>query len=516
MKVLTQKFVTWLMGLTRMMRYFVIAVLFHVLLLVVLGSIKIVAILPKIVASFESGALPPAKEAEPDPFAAYGQVDYNGPTLGGGGGTPGKGPGGVPTAAGQTPTQYKAGIESESHQAQTDAGQVIGVVDDSAVASAVRFAGNPGGLSAPTEGLGEADVGTAGVRGPGGGGFGQRQGPRRMQNLNRFGGSRATERAVLAALRWLKANQRSDGSWKCAQSDRAGTALAVLAFLGHGETTDSPEFGPTVQKGLQYLVTSVGQDGMVVDRNMYAQGMVSLALSEAYGMTQSPAVKDPLDRAVRAITRIQKVKKKDAKYVGGWRYSATSDDSDTSVSGWMIMALKSARLAGENVPQDAFDSAAGYLWQMYGDGGFGYQNPGKDLGPTAIGVLCEQFLGHSGDPRIKKSLDFLRGQRAEWSSTKAAYVLYDWYYITQAMFQGGGSYWEYWNSQIRDTMVSSQSDDGHWALPPQSEWEGKLVGNNSPVYSTALGALILEVYYRYLPIYQELEKHPGETAAAGG
>ncbi len=502
------------MGLTRMMRYLVIAVLFHVLLLVILGSVKIVAVLPKIVAQFQGASLPPPPEQEPDPFAAYRDFDYNGPTTGGGGGTSGKGPGGIPTAAGTTPQEYKASIlQSETPSTKSEVGEVIGVVDDTA-AQGVRLAGTQGGLSAPTVGLGESQMGTAGVRGPGGGGFGQRQGPMRAQSLKKFRGSAETERAVLAALRWLKSNQRPDGSWHCAQSDQAGTALAVLAFLGHGETSDSAEFGTCVNKALQYLVSQIGSDGLVTqcDARMYAQGMVSLALSEAYGMTQSPTVKEPLDRAVNAIIQIQKVKKKDAKFNGGWRYTATADDSDTSVTGWMVMALKSAKLAGVEIPQESFDMASNYLWQMYGDGGFGYQNPGRDLGPTAIGVLCQQFMGHSDDKRIKKSLDFLREQRVEWDRTKGAYVLYEWYYITQAMFQGGGSYWEYWNSQIRDAMVRSQADDGHWPMPPQSEWEGKLVPN-SPAYSTAMGALILEVYYRYLPIYQELENR--STTPAG-
>jgi hypothetical protein len=178
----------------------------------------------------------------------------------------------------------------------------------------------------------------------------------------------------------------------------------------------------------------------------------------------------------------------------------------------MIMALKSAKLAGVAVPEDAFQMASDYLWRMYGDGGFGYQSPGRELGPTAIGVLCQQFMGHGDDKRIKKALDYLKEQKVEWDKTKVAYALYDWYYATQAMFQGGGSYWEYWNRQIRDAMVKNQSDDGHWPLPPQSEWELKSIGNTSPVYATALGCLILEVYYRYLPIYQQQESSPAAAA----
>jgi len=307
----------------------------------------------------------------------------------------------------------------------------------------------------------------------------------------------------------LKNNKRADGSWKCRDNDKtAGTALAALAFLGHGETPDSEEFGPTVSKALQYLVAIIGPDGIVKDKNMYTQGIVTLALSEAYGMTQSPAVKEPLERAVNAIIAGQKARKKDARHNGGWRYFIDADNSDTSVSGWMIMALKSARLAGIAVPEEAFEKASEYLWKMYGDGGFGYDAPGRDPGPTAIGVLCQQFMGHADDKRTKRALETLRECRADWDKTKESFVLYHWYYQTQAMFQAGGSYWEFWNRQIREAMVKNQADDGHWPLPPQSEQELKLVKADSPVYSTALGALILEVYYRYLPIYLEIEKKP--------
>ncbi len=504
----TSKFVTWWMGQTRMVQYFVIALLFHVLILLVLGSVKIVTILPKIAASFDGAPLPPTKESEPDPFAAYRDFDYRGPTLGGSSGTPGKGPGGIPTAASTTPSEYKASITAPDKIADSQAAEVIGVITESATAVA-RLQGRSD-LTAPIAGLGENRTGIAG---PGGGGFGQRLGPMRAQSLAKYNGSAETEKAVLAALRWLKKSQQPNGSWSATKNEHvpALTALGALAFLGHGETPDSGEFGPTVNKALQYLVSSVGADGRVSPANMYGQGAVMLALSEAYGMTQSPAVKEPLVRMIGAVVAGQKANKKDPKHVGGWRYSLSSDESDTSVTGWIVMGLKSARLAGLTVPEETFERASTYLWNMCDGEGFGYTSAAHYPGTTAIGVLCQKFMGHGDDRRIKKSLDYLKEQKVSWNETESYYVLYMWYYITQAMFQGGGSYWEYWNRQIRDTMVTNQLDDGRWMPTPKSKEEAKLV--NSPTYSTALGCLILEVYYRHLPIYQEMEKKPGLPAA---
>jgi hypothetical protein len=151
---------------------------------------------------------------------------------------------------------------------------------------------------------------------------------------------------------------------------------------------------------------------------------------------------------------------------------------------------------------------------MYDEaGGFGYTGPGRTPTMTGVGVLCQQFLGHMSDPRIKKSLDYLKTQKFDWNG-KGRFQLYGWYYITQAMFQGGGAYWEYWNKQFRDALIKAQSQDGHWEIPPEDGDEKNHTGN-SPVYATALSCLMLEVYYRYLPIYQELEKGALRPPAAG-
>jgi hypothetical protein len=176
----------------------------------------------------------------------------------------------------------------------------------------------------------------------------------------------------------------------------------------------------------------------------------------------------------------------------------------------MVMALKSAKLAGMTVPEEAFEMASKYLWNMCDGEGFGYDKPGRGIGQTAIGVLCQQFMGHSDDRRIHRALEYLREQKVDWQEAKGFAVLYGWYYQTQAMFQGGGSFWEYWNHQIRDTMVKNQQDDGRWLAPPKSDETKELA--KAPACTTAFGCLILEVYYRYLPIYQEMEKKPALPA----
>ena len=252
---ITSRFMLWLMSLTTMMRYFVVAVLAHVLVLFVLGSIKIVSELPRIVASFGGDVPPPPTKDDVDPFAALRDFEYSGPQLGAGGGTPGKGPGGIPTAAGTTPTEYKASIApTEASSADNAAAEVIGVVSESATAVARLQGGGLSGMAAPTTGFGDAGkIGTAGIKGPGGGGFSQRLGPMRAQMIAKHGSTQEAEKAVLAALRWLKEHQESDGSWAPTANPAAKTGLAALCFLGHGETPDSEEFGPTISKALSAL-----------------------------------------------------------------------------------------------------------------------------------------------------------------------------------------------------------------------------------------------------------------------
>lgn len=510
------------MGLTRIMRYFVVAVAFHAGVLFLLGSVKIVAYVTPILAEFVAppDTFKPSQTEPDDPYAVYRDFEYTGPNLGGGGGSPGKGPGGVPTAAGGTPEQYSALVMAA---ATTGAGapesvaDVIGVQVEELTVIA-RTSGGPGGIATPRMGLGDTKIGTPGIKGLGGNIMGARMGPRKSVAMTKYEMPMETETAVMAALRWLKKNQRPDGSWPCVVRDVGGSALATLAFLGHGETPESKEFGTTVHKALEYLVSKVNAEGAVEGvgamHGMYGQGLVTLALAEGYVMTSSPFIKDPLERATQFIVKAQGAAKAKPTDVGGWRYTPTSNDSDLSVTGWQIMALKSAKNAGINVPQEVFDQASKYLWATYGNNGFGYTGPGPSPGMTGVGVLCAQFLGHGEDERVKRALRFLRDQDVEWEKTRGSWVLYAWYYITQAMFQGGPDVWPSWNSKIRD-IVKHQADDGHWPCPPGSDWEFK-EASKTPAYATAICCLTLEVYYRYLPLYEvlELERKKAGTAAA--
>ena len=145
-----------------------------------------------------------------------------------------------------------------------------------------------------------------------------RLGAERESNLRKYGGDEASEKAVLTALQWLKENQLANGAWELGNREEAGAAFGALALLGHGEGSDSPEFGRTVQKALQYLASRVGTNGLVGEGVMYEQGLVTLALADGLALTQSPGLRAPLERAVGVILQAQKVPKKGASGIC-WR-----------------------------------------------------------------------------------------------------------------------------------------------------------------------------------------------------
>jgi hypothetical protein len=497
MKIITKPFLCWLMGLTTWTRYLVIALIVHGSLLFGLATIKVIIPLATIIAAFTGDAPPPPTKIidDIDPYAGIRNFDYVGPALGRG----------ASFGAGATPAEYKPHVFSGDSATDKTLGEVIGPLVGNFALVVASLPNDPGGLIAPTTEVGNDWSGPKGVY--------------RKDKTNIFitrgdiatptrptpgGTSMEAEKSVHAALRWLKNNQNLDGSWE-KQHAPAITGLATLAFLGHGHNADDKEFGPTIIKAFEYLCARIPQS------NLYAHAIVTYALAEGYGMTQSPALKEPLQRCVDVLVQSQQVKKENPLHIGGWRYSLGSTDADTSVTGWCVQALEAAKLAGASVPESALESASRYLWNMYGGGSFGYSEPGDAFRPstTAIGVLCQAFLGQSGDPRIKQALDKLKEEKFEWDKDKG-WTTYVWYYLTQAFFQGGGSYWERWNNNFRDALIRKQSQDGHWDLPPQSKETYGLA------YSTSLCCLMLEVYYRYLPTYQsieqkQLEKRPGLT-----
>jgi hypothetical protein len=357
--------------------------------------------------------------------------------------------------------------------------------------------------------------------------------------MNRYGGNEKTEAAVMRALRWLKKNQSADGSWGADKP--AMTALAVLTFLAHNEKPgDSEEFGPTVQKALEYLISRQNNDGLFTGRDGhdYTHPIVSYALCEAYGMTLNPNVKTVAEKALVHIINGQKPS-------GGWDYNMeTNPDSpdrdDTSYMGWCAQALKAAKLA--NIPASGLEPAmrkavGGFKKNAAPGGGFGYTSPGVE-GMTAIGALCLQLLGAADAREVKLALDVMKTWKPSFDATEPSLRIrnnnpqYYYYYATQAKFHNETSDkagWTKWFNEISTVYVAEQKIQKNAIKDMQGRdcdigwWENKdnNIGSagNRPVMDTCLAALQLMTPYRYLPttsetavkVVEEIAATPGET-----
>jgi hypothetical protein len=332
----------------------------------------------------------------------------------------------------------------------------------------------------------------------------------RGEGIRYGGGSSQSEQAVEQGLRWLMAHQRQDGSWNfnhiseaCQNychnpgteaSATAATALALLPFLGAGYTHLEGEYQDVVKRGLDYLlkramVISYGVD--LGDGSMYGHALSTIVLCEAYGMTQDETLKPVAQGCLKYIVNAQDPKG------GGWRYHP-GEPGDMTVTGWMLMALKSGQMAHLGVPTPTIFRVEQFLSSVQSDGGaqYGYLTPRPGRTTTAVGLLSRMYTGWRRDnSALYRGISHLR----DWGP--AADNLYYNYYATQVMFHFGGPDWQAWNAKMRDRLIANQSHAGHesgsWYFQdPYGDRGGRL-------YNTSLATMILEVYYRYMPLYSE-------------
>jgi len=349
----------------------------------------------------------------------------------------------------------------------------------------------------------------------------ERTAPNRMDIVKRHGGSEKTEKAVARALQWLARHQEDDGHWDIRVYDRrcggcdgtqaihadvALTGLATLCFLGAGHThqTDGP-YRATVARAIDWLLDHQASNGdLRGEETMYTQGIASIALSEALAMTGDERLREPVELALRFIYAARNRRE------GGWRYDP-GQPGDTSVLGWMMMAMKSASINGVGVPQEAFNAGEDWLDMIEkpNDSGHYAYRPEEDISPsmTAEGMFIRQLLGHvATEPKMQASAAYILKHLPDWDEDPNTYY---WYYASLALFQHGGDAWRTWNAALSRELVDHQRTDGRAAGswdPQGNQWS--MLGGR--VYQTSLCALMLEVYYRYLPLYAVEE--PAMTA----
>jgi Family of unknown function (DUF6288) len=342
----------------------------------------------------------------------------------------------------------------------------------------------------------------------------------RNMAIGRYGGGATKadqlEGGVYRALNWLQQHQNEDGSWGAAYRP-AMTGLTLLALLAHGETQTSKQYGESVQKGVQWLMDQGRKNKNVLATQQlgYQHAIATYALSEDYALTQIGDLLTVLEGAVDKIVSSQCDS-------GSWDYGygkLVRDErpygGDLSISGWNIQALKAAKNAGVHVKglDEAMRKALDFCRTVYDDKShhFGYQKKGGGSdGLMGVGILSMMFLGAGDSKEARGALrEASTRVKCEWDKANEG-SSYMWYYMTQAMFQGGGSYWVGWNREFRDTLLKNQVADGHWHVPGSSEdvpaadakWKQISNPKDSPIYHTAMLCMMLEVYYRFLPTFK--------------
>lgn len=332
----------------------------------------------------------------------------------------------------------------------------------------------------------------------------------KAQLLAKYGGGDETERAVTKALTWLANHQLSNGSWNldleaCPEcrgtcgngsterngAPTAATSLALLCFLGAGHTHLTPgPFTDTVRSGLVFLANAANDgNGQCYTKpeDMYSQGLATLTLAEAYGMTRHQSLEFPLKKTVAFIVVSQDPQG------GGWRYNPRQA-GDMSVTGWQLTALTIAAENQVDVPDLTFAKASFFLdsLKQHGIEAYGYSHR-EDRGSTsAIGLFCRGLLGwQSHRDAVRKGLQKL----VAFKSTRDLYFQY---YATNAFRRDGGPLWHEWHPPIRSVLLENQKREGH----ELGSWYDELTaGYGSSIggrlYCTALATLILESYYRY-------------------
>lgn len=358
-------------------------------------------------------------------------------------------------------------------------------------------------------------------------------------NRLKVGQSPGTTSAAFAALRWLHFHQNSEqGKWDqngfqeycdtrkspaCDGQADSGcdvgvTGLALLAFMGSGYTHRTGIFKETVKKGLDWLLAQQRGDGSFGERTaeswVYNHAIAAQALCEAYALTRDPKLEEPAKKAIDFILKNQQPG-------SGWGYFLGDRKINTSVTGWMVLALHAAKNADIEVPDSALEGALKWLDEVTDPGGRtgfiikGVEGPKVSDSPyeqmpvmTAIGVLCRILCGQDRESdAVKRGVSVLMKKMPDWNKPENTKVdMYYWFFGTYAMFQYGGRDWHKWNTAMKRALLDTQRvggcADGSW--DPVGKW-GDIGGR---VYATAINCLTLQVYHRYKMVGSEEETLP--------
>ncbi|MCS7238850.1 MAG: terpene cyclase/mutase family protein [Thermoguttaceae bacterium] len=368
--------------------------------------------------------------------------------------------------------------------------------------------------------------------------------------MRAYGGTPESHEAVLRGLRWFARHQAKDGRWSLkyyhesqltctcwsefekdvVNEDIAGTAFALLAFLGEGIThnraperpSELAEYRRVVQRGLEFLVRSqVGdpksKEAGKLSGNMYAHALGTMALCEAYGLSQDERLRVPTQLAIRYLMDAQHSE-------GGWRYGP-KQPGDLSVTSWVFFAIRSGQLAGLMIPKDPLLRAQRFVdscacgppelirTRYCYDPRAAEKEP--KLSMTAAGLLTRQYLGCRKDDReLVAGCQYLAQNLPPEGGTALGQIYY-YHYATQVLHHMEGPEFDLWNYRMREHLIRTQEKEGCKAgswNPEGTDWGS----HGGRIYATGLAIMTLQVYYRHLPLYRPIVRTATGGATLGG
>lgn len=298
---------------------------------------------------------------------------------------------------------------------------------------------------------------------------------------------RECREAARAGLRWLASAQKADGSWEERSKEHTVgvTALALLAFLGADADTEK-----AVERGLTHLIGRQDKDGGLAPRTqakfLYDHILGTLALSEAYARTRTEALKGPLEKAVAYLLAARNPGK-------GWRYAPGCGDTDTSVTSWALLALRSAELSGLAIPKEAFRDGRAWIESVTdekGRPGYTHKGAGRIFVPghkvfeehetlAALAILSQE-------PSKPAALGLLTSDPPDPKKEKIDYLY--WLAGSAAIARSDPKAWAAWRPALKTALLRVQSGNGGFLTA-----DDHATSEAGTVYSTAAGVLALEL-----------------------
>ncbi len=270
----------------------------------------------------------------------------------------------------------------------------------------------------------------------------------------------------------------------------ATTGMGGLAFMCAGNAPGMGKYGKPIEHCVDFILRNINEAGYIartdnrVNENMYGHGFAMLFLAQAYGMSQKADVGDKLRKAVRLTCTCQNNQ-------GGWRYQPQKSDADLSVTVCQIMALRAARDAGIEVPDDVRAKCIEYVQKSQNsNGSFRYTMQGghTTFAMTAAGVTSLYSANIYEGEQVEKALKYLIDNRSEGSGYGHYYYAH--YYAVQAMWHAGGKNWNEWYPMIRDELIAKQGSNGSWNAAESCDELG-----------TAMACIILQMPLNLIPIF---------------